>query len=185
MVWKKLGKKGFSVKAPWPVAGEEDKILTRQEQLLRDSLKRFRTQAGKAKKGWSNVSILVSDAYPQWKIDTLTWMQTQYHHGSFSDSFISDLKYWTGTTVADKKMIKFVMQFASFRKKEVEDVGETALDIRLPFDQKAIMTESLSYMKSQLNLADVDIIKLGEDDANVPDRVTENVEPGKPYMWFR
>jgi leucyl-tRNA synthetase len=185
MVWKKLGKTGFAVKAPWPVAEEEDKILTRQAQLMRDSLKRFRTQAGKAKKGWQKSSILVSDVYPQWKIDTLTWMQTQYKDACFSDSFMSDLKDWTAATVADKKMIKFIMQFASFRKREVEDVGETALDILLPFDQKAILSESLSYMKAQLNLADVDIIKLGADDANVPDRIAENVEPGKPFLWMR
>jgi leucyl-tRNA synthetase len=185
MIWKKLGKEGFAIKAPWPVAEEEDKILTRQAQLLRDSLKHFRTLAGKAKKGWEKASILLSDVYPQWKIDTLTWMQEQYKDGSFADSFMNDLKDWSGTTFADKKMIKFIMQFASFRKKEVEDVGEAALDIRLPFDQKAIMSESLSYMKAQLNLTDLDIIKLGEDDVEVPDRITENVGPGKPYLWLR
>lgn len=185
MVWKKLGKEGFAVKAPWPVAESEDKILTRQAQLLRDSLKHFRAQAGKAKKGWKTASILLSDVYPQWKINTLIWLQEHYNGGSFADSFMEDLKDWSGAAIADKKMIKLTMQFASFRKKEVDDVGETALDIRLPFDQKAIMTESLSYIKSQLNLAELDIIKLGEDEADVPERIAENVEPGKPYLWLR
>jgi leucyl-tRNA synthetase len=173
------------VQAPWPVAEPEDKILTRQAQLLRDSLKHFRTQVGKAKKGWEKASILVCDVYPQWKIDTLVWMQTQYKDGSFAESFMKDLKDWSSTAVIDKKMVKLTMQFASFRKKEVEDVGPAALDIRLPFDQAAIMTESLSYMKSQLNLDDLNIIKLGEDDVEVPERVTENVEPGKPHLWLR
>jgi leucyl-tRNA synthetase len=185
MVWKKLGKDGLAVTAPWPVAEAEDKILSRIAQLLRDSLKHFRTQVGKAKKGWEKCSILVCDVYPQWKIDTLVWMQSQYKDGSFSESFMKDLKDWSATAVADKKMVKFTMQFASFRKKEVEDVGETALDIRLPFDQKAIMTESLSYMKSQLNLTELDVISLGQDEAEVPERITENVEPGKPHLWLR
>ena len=184
-MWKKLGKDGFAVRTPWPVAEEEDKILTRRAQFLRDSLKHFRTQVGKAKKGWEEATILTSDVYPQWKIDTLIWMQEQYKAGSFADTFMKDLKDWSGKTVLDKKMVKATMQFASFRKKEVEDAGEMALDIRLPFDQKAVMSESLSYIKSQLNLVDLDIVKLGEDEADVPDRIAENVEPGKPHLWLR
>ena len=48
MIWKKLGKEGLAVKAPWPVADEEDKVLTRQSKFLRESLRYFRAQAGKA-----------------------------------------------------------------------------------------------------------------------------------------
>lgn len=185
MVWKKLGKHGFAVVAPWPITEEEDKLLTRQAQLLRDSLKHFRTQVGKAKKGCDKASILLCNMYPQWKIDTLLWMQTQYKNGGFDDTFMKELKDWSSTSVSDKKMVKFTMQFASFRKKEVEDVGESALDIRLPFDQQAIFSESLSYIKSQLNLPDLDILKLDDNTNEIPERVTENVEPGKPHMWLR
>lgn len=184
MVWKKIGKEGLAVKASWPTAGEEDKILTRQAQLLRDSIKKFRIQVGKAKKGWKSASILVSDVYPQWKIDTLTWMQEQYKDGAFSDSFMKDLKAWSGETF-DKKMIKFVMQFASFRKEEVNDVGEAAMDINLPFDQKLIFVESMKYLKSQLNIEDLDVIKLGDGGAEVPDKAAETVEPGNPGLWLR
>ena len=184
MLWKKMGKEGLAVKAPWPTAEEEDKILTRQAQLLRDSIKKFRTQVGKAKKGWKCASILVSDVYPQWKIDTLTWMQQQYKDGAFPASFMKDLKGWTEGNF-DKKMIKFVMQFASFRKEEVKDVGETAMDIHLPFDQKSIFAESMKYLKSQLNIEDLDVITLGDCDAEVPKNAAEPVEPGKPGLWIR
>ena len=85
------------------------------------------------------------------------------------------------------------MQFVSFRKREVDDVGITALDIRLPFDQRAILEESLQYIQSQLNIESINIIKLKSDgttatvvgDATIPDRIIENVEPGKPYLWIR
>lgn len=127
----------------------------------------------------------MSDVYPQWKIDTLTWMQEQYKDGAFSDSFMKDLKVWSGKNVSDKKMIKFVMQFASFRKKEVEDVGEAAMDIHLPFDQKSIFVQSMNYVKSQLNINDLDIIKMGEDETEVPQKVSEQVEPGQPGLWLR
>ena len=196
MVWKKLGKDGFAVRATWPVAEEENKILTRQAQLLRDALKAFRTLAGKAKKGWTAASILISDDYPQWKIDALLWLQQQCDKetGTFPETIMSDLKEWTASTIKDKKLIKFTMQFVSFRKREVDDVGITALDIRLPFDQKAILEESLQYIQSQLNIESIDIIKLSSDgttaagvvgDTPIPDRIIENVEPGKPYLWIR
>jgi leucyl-tRNA synthetase len=121
----------------------------------------------------------------------LLWMQEQYNQesGSFGESFMKDLKDWSTAAVSDKKMVKFTMQFVSFRKKEVEDVGITALDIRLPFDQTAILLESLSYIQSQLNVAaTIDMIKLEDNDDttnSIPDRIIENVEPGKPYLWFR
>ena len=182
----------MAVKAPWPVAEAEDKILTRVTKFLSDSIRQFRTQAGKAKKDWKKASILVSDVYPQWKIDTLLWMQQQYKSDTktFVDSFMKDLKDWSGANVADKKMIKLVMQFASFRKKEVEDVGDTSMDIQLPFDQEAIITECLKYIEAQINIDDrcsIDIIKVSSDtpEDEVPGRITENVEPGKPYLWFR
>jgi len=183
-MWKKLGKEGFAVKAPWPVAGEEDKLLTRQAVFLRDSLKRFRTQAGKAKKGWTAASLIVSDSYPEWKIKTLKWMQEQYSEDTgFPATFKKDLKGWTGQNVSDKKMIKFTFQFASFIEKEVAEVGKVALDIQLPFDQASILEESMNYMKSQLNLKELDVLK-SEMTEGIPDRVLEQVTPGKPYLWM-
>ena len=186
MVWKKMGKEGLAVRAPWPEAGEEDKILTRQSKFLRDSLKDFRTLAGKAKKGWTKASVLVSDSYPQWKIDTLTWMQEQYKDGAFPTTFMKDLKDWSSKNVSDKKMIKFTMQFASFIMKEVLDVGPMAMDLQLPFDQKEIFEESLKYLQAQLAISDIDILKIDSDEASeVPEKFRENVTPGKPSLWFR
>lgn len=184
-IWKWFGKSNLAIRAPWPMIGEEDKILTRQALLLRDSMKKFRTQVVKAKKGWKQASILISDVYPQWKIDTLTWMQTQYQDGTFASTFIEDLKDWTATTVTDKKMIKLVMQFASFRKREVEEVGVTALDIQLPFNQKEIFIESQKYIKAQLAIEDLDIIMPNDSASSIPEKVLEQVEPGKPHLWCR
>lgn len=185
MVWKKLGKEGFAVKAPWPSADVEDKLLTRQAKFLRDSLKSFRGLAGKAKKGWKTASIVVADNYPQWKIDTLLWMQEQFSEESgFTATFMKDLKTWTGQNVSDKKMIKFTMQFASFMRNEAGDVGKVALDTQLPFDQADIMAGSMQYLKSQLNLSEVDILKV-ESAEGIPGRIMDQITPGKPYLWMR
>lgn len=186
-MWKVLGKEGLAVKALWPVTTEEDKILTRQAKFLRDSLKSFRAQAGKAKKGWTKASIVVSDAYPQWKVDVLRWMQTQYQEATgFPESFMKDLKDWAADSVEDKKLVKLTMQFASFAKKEVEDVGPVAMDTELPFDQKTILDEVVEYVMKQINVPELDVIKLGSSDASdMPDRVAENATPGNPYLWIR
>jgi leucyl-tRNA synthetase len=164
-------------------------LLTRQAKLLRDSIKNFRAQQGKAKKGATKSSILVTDSYPDWKVKALEWMQSKYDPSAgFSSTFMKDLKDWTAENATDKKLIKFTMQFVSFVKKEVEDVGPAAMDTSLPFDQMEIFTGSEQYIKTQLGLQELDFIKLdgGDETATqVPDRVAENVTPGKAYLWIR
>ena len=186
MMWKKLGKEGLVVNAQWPATDPEDKLLTRSAKFLKDALKNFRTIVGKAKKGWTTASILLSDSYPEWQQNVLIWMQSQYEEPTgFAKTFMKDLKDWSGSNIEDKKMIKNTMQFASFIKKEVEDVGAMAMDLQMPFDQKQIMVDSENYIKSQLNLDSVDIISLGVDDTDAPYRVKDNVTPGMPYLWLR
>ena len=188
-LWKAVGKEGLAVKAPWPAIEEEDKLLTRQAKLLRDSIKTFRAQLGKAKKGATKSSILVTDSYPDWKIKALEWMQEQYDATSgFPASFMKDLKGWTNDNVTDKKLIKFTMQFVSFVKKEVEDVGPAAMDTSLPFDQMEVLQGSEMYIKTQLGLEEISFVNIGSDSEaakEVPERVAENVTPGKPYLWTR
>jgi leucyl-tRNA synthetase len=186
MVWVDVGKSGLAVKAPWPMTEDEDKLLTREASFLQNAMKNFRSQAGKAKKGWNEAAILVTDSYPDWKISTLKWMQEQHDGHNFTETFMADLKAWSAKNISDKKLVKFTMQFAAFVKKEVEEVGAVAMDTELPFDQKAILEVSEAYIKAQLELADVKFINLGSDEAGkqVPDRIAENVTPGKPYLWL-
>lgn len=117
-------------------------------------------------------------------------MQEQYKAAgnTFPKSFKGDLKKWASSNIEDKKLMKNVMQFVSFIKKEAEDVGEMAMDVKLPFDQMAVLESSESYIKAQLNLEEISFIKLDGDDekaADVPDRIKDNVSPGRPYLWLR
>ena len=113
-------------------------------------------------------------------------MQTQYDKasGTFSDSFMKDLKDWTANNVPDKKKIKLTMQFVSFMKREVEDVGEMGMDIKCSFDQLAILNESLAYIKSQLSM-EIGVGRADDPELAVPDRTVEQVMPGKPVLWIR
>lgn len=152
---------------------------------MRRMLKLFRGKVGKTKKGWTKGTILITNDYVEWKVDVLKWMKTQYTPGeNFSASFMKDLKGWAAENVSDKKMVKLAMQFGSFRKNEVEDVGDAALDIQLPFDQKSIFVESLKYLKAQLGVEELDVMDLSEA-ADVPAKVADDVEPGNPVLWLR
>ena len=46
--------------------------------------------------------------------------------------------------------------------------------------------QSVAYLKSQLYLKDIDVVKTDDAEANadVPDRLKENVVPGKAHLWF-
>jgi leucyl-tRNA synthetase len=186
-VWKALGKDGFAIKAPWPTVGEEDKMLTRQAKFLRDTLKRFRNSTVKAKKGWTKASIIVSDAYPEWKVNMLQWMQEQYSAESgFAKTFMKDMKTWSGQNVKEKKLMSETMKFASFTQKEVEEVGVMAMEVHLPFDQKAILDTMSDYIQKQINVPELDVIRLGSEEASeVPERNAGLSSPGKPCIWFR
>jgi leucyl-tRNA synthetase len=186
-LWKDIGKTGLAVKAPWPTVGEEDKLLTRQAKFLRDSLKNFRTAAGKAKKGWKTATILVAEDYPEWKVNALLWMQSQYDNtaGSFPSTVMKDLKMWTNENVSNKKQKGLTMQFVSFVMGEVREVGEVAMDIKCPFDQFAILGESLDYIKSQLGLEELGVGRVDDQELSVPERTSQNVTPGKPVLWMR
>lgn len=184
-MWKQMDKQGFAVNAAWPIADEEDKILSRQAKFLRDALKSFRTTVGKAKKSFNESTVLVTDSYPEWKANILVWMQSVYDNG-FPNDFMAQLKNWSGANISDKKLIKLAMQFASFTKKEVEEVGPAVMDTTLPFDQRSILEESVAYLKSQLNLENVNVIRIDDTDesSHVPDRTKDNVVPGKAVLWL-
>jgi leucyl-tRNA synthetase len=165
-------------------------LLTRQAKFLRDTLKTFRAQAGKAKKGATKGSVVITDSYPAWKIKVLMWMNEKYNpdKNSFPDTFMKELKGWAAENAEDKRMIKLTMQFVSFVKKEVEEVGPAAMDTTLPFDQLEILKGSERYLKKQLVIEDLDFIRVGGDDdagEEIPERIVENVSPGKPHLWMR
>jgi leucyl-tRNA synthetase len=183
-LWASIGKEGLAVKAPWPIADPEDKLLTRQAKFLQDALKKFRQQVGKAKKGYTTVSVCVTNCYAQWKVDVLKHLQSQYSEGiGFPDTLMKDMKKWSAENAPDKKMIKDVMQFASFMKDEANDVGAIALDLELPFDQCAILEDTIPYLKAQLDLPNLDVVDLDKAEG-IPDRVVSNVAPGRPYLWM-
>jgi len=184
-LWSKIGKEGTVVKAPWPIADTEDKILSRQAKFLRDSLKKFRGIMGKTKKEWKSASILYTNSYPEWKENVLKHMQDQYSDDAgFPATFMKDMKKWCAQNVTDKRMIKDVMQFSSFVKNESDEVGGVAMDLELSFDQAATFEVSLIYLRTQLNIPELNILDLNAAE-DIPERIFGMVSPGTPHLWIR
>jgi len=186
-MWTALGKGGLAVKAPWPVAQPENKVLTGEAKFLSDTMKNFRILHGKAKKGANRGTIVIGESYPDWKVDVLKFMHSSFNFEtmSFPESFIPDLKQWTAE-FSDKKLVKQSMQFAAFIKKEVSDVGPAAMDLQMPYDQRSVITASAKYITKQLGLVEnVKVLVLGDHGCEaVPDRVQELATPGRPYLWM-
>lgn len=183
------GNKGLVVHAPWPnQTSVEDKLLSRQASFLRDAVKNCRQQSIKQSSPKKpNTKILVTNSYPTWKINTLHFMHEQFNSetNKFPSDFMKQLKTWSATNVTDKKMIKFTMQFASWMKREVEEVGPMAMDINVPYNQFDILQNNLKYISAQINKENVEVYELSDgNNADIPDKVLENVSPGRPYLWL-
>ena len=138
--------------------------------------------------GNADRAAVVTDSYPEWKVAALLWMQEQYSGSNFPATFMKDLKGKAGDFVDDKKMIKLVMQFVSYVRDEVKEVGPAAMETTLPFDQMEILKGSEEYIKTQLGIQELTFGKLDSDDEivkDVPDRIVGSVLPGKPSLWIR
>jgi len=188
-LWQQHIKEGLVVHAPWPnQTAEEDKLLSRQASFLRDAVKNFRAQSLKqASPKKPNTKILVTDSYPTWKINTLHFMHEQFNNetNTFPSDFMKQLKTWTNSNITDKKMIKFTMQFASWMKREVEEVGAMAMDINMPYNQYDILKNNLKYISAQIKRENVEVCEVGDGNtAGAPDKIFENVTPGRPYLWL-
>merc|ERR1711862_53429 len=101
-----------------------------------------------------------TNSYPTWKVNTLHFMHEQYNtnENKFESDFMKQLKTWSGKNITDKKMIKFTMQFASWMKREVEDVGPMAMDINVPYNQMDILQSNLKYISAQIKRENVEVM---------------------------
>eukprot|EP00953_Heterococcus_sp_UTEX-ZZ885_P015015 8475-Heterococcus_DN1.PRE.1 len=82
------------------------------------------------------------------------------------------------------------MQFAAFVKAAYDEIGVAALDLTMPYDQAAILTENLSYMQSSLQLTELTLHLASEPSCPGGERVVSGVSPGHPALsehdgWMR
>ena len=103
----------------------------------------------------------------------------------FPSTLIQDMKVFVDArsdfSAQEKKL---AMQFGAFMRNEANDRGIGALAARLDFNQRDILVENAAYIKSTLNLSNLEFYNIEDDAANLPNskdkKKWEAAVPGKP-----
>ncbi|RHY87939.1 hypothetical protein DYB35_007506, partial [Aphanomyces astaci] len=174
--WKLLGHAdSFVANAACPaVTGPTDFTLLRAGDFLTKSLKHFRDAVMKGdavkgkkkpaaivepKKPPTHAHVYLANEFPSWQQTVLTFMATLFDKAtkSFPADFMAKLKVLLNSHDALKKMTKNVMQFASFVKADAELRGQDAIELSMPFDQKAVLESNKLYLLKSLDLQDISV----------------------------
>ncbi|KAG5179721.1 leucyl-tRNA synthetase [Tribonema minus] len=184
-VWGELlGKTGSVLRAGWPAAGAVDVWTSSAFLFLQKSLRNFRNTVGKSKTPPTKGQVLVAMEYPQWKKETLLYLQSvpKTESGAFPDDFMAGLRAFAAQKNFDKKQQQGLMQFAAFVRAQYDEAGPSALDVTLPYDQRAVLEENLEYARSALALEVLTIHIVGEDGCPGNERLWQLTSPGHPVI---
>lgn len=186
-VWKLLGKTGSVRRALWPVSGKIDEIALKQNDYFNATAHTFRLKREvhmKPKKKGSTEKIpaptkaiiQVAQAYPEWKQRILTLVKPNYETGTPDDK--ADLKLISADEES-KKHIKKAMPFLAGIRDQFKAQGISALDLKLPYDEKAFLESNAEYLKSTLDVKELEI-KYADEDTISKDKCS----PGQPNISF-
>eukprot|EP01114_Cavostelium_apophysatum_P006251 TRINITY_DN1749_c0_g1_i1.p1 TRINITY_DN1749_c0_g1~~TRINITY_DN1749_c0_g1_i1.p1 ORF type:complete len:679 (-),score=245.98 TRINITY_DN1749_c0_g1_i1:43-2079(-) len=186
-IWKMIGKTGTVRKTPFPVAGAVDLVVLQQKHYLYRILHEFRVKRDlymKPKKKGSNepvpapskASIAVAANFVEWKQKVLNMLRPFYENKNYEDKAV------LAVLTADaelKKNIKKVMPFVVSIKEQNKIHGMSALDVKLPFDEKAFLQSNFDFIKKSVEVNDLEIIEADEQMVN-----SERSSPGDPSIMF-
>lgn len=196
-IWKLLGKTGFISNALWPVAHEVDFSLLRAGDFLNKTTRHFREALtkGNQKKGKGKAAapadttkpthahVYLSNEFPAWQQKVLIFMASVFDASKeFPADFMKLLKDQIAQDDELKKITKNVMQFAAFVKEEASVRGQEALELRMPYDQKAVLESCKLYLVRSLELQDIAFYYVNEEIPGVDAKKLETATPGKPAI---
>ncbi|GMP62036.1 hypothetical protein CsSME_00024290 [Camellia sinensis var. sinensis] len=184
-VWNDLLKKNsLVIKAGFPEADLPDLTLQKANKYLQDTIvsmrKLLQKQVSGSKKAKVNVSslqskpmvglIFVNEQYDGWKRECLNILRSKFDNATCSFAPHQEIvkalqESEIGREANFKQIQKLCMPFLKFKKDEVIDVGVQALDLRLPFGEKAVLEENSELVKRQLGLERLEILSIVDPDA--------------------
>ncbi|KAL7258615.1 hypothetical protein ACSBR1_004686 [Camellia fascicularis] len=184
-VWNDLLKKNsLVIKAGFPEADLPDLTLQKANKYLQDTIvsmrKLLQKQVSGSKKAKVNVSslqnkpmvglIFVNEQYDGWKRECLNILRSKFDNATCSFAPHQEIvkalqESEIGQEANFKQIQKLCMPFLKFKKDEVIDVGVQALDLRLPFGEKAVLEENSELVKRQLGLERLEILSIADPDA--------------------
>lgn len=181
-----LGREGSVLAAGWPKTGEVDTILASAYQYLQKAIRNFRVIIGKAKPGYKSANIFMATEYPQWKQDTLLHLQKlrSENNGVLPPDFIKGLRTFAAAQNFPKKQQEGLMQFAAYIKQQSDTIGPSALDTSMAYDEKAILLDSVEYIRVVLGMDTLSIHTVGEENCPGNEKSWANATPGNPVLYL-
>jgi len=155
---------GLVVEQLWPKLPEEDRMLTRKASILRSALRNFRLEkdkSGKPAKGkdplpTNKATIFVAKEYlpfQQTVLKALDEIELDENNEPVEKDYMRKFQAHPDIKAIPKDQAKGVMPFANFViKGDVKTRGKEALELELPFDERAMLEERKDVIMRQLKI---------------------------------
>lgn len=193
-LWTLLGKSESIMSARWPEAGKVDLTLLKESEYLttvthefRVRLKKMMDMRGKKSARSETFSrpeygvLYVAQAYPEWQHRTLTKLREMYNEADSSLPPNKEVLEALKSCDFLKGHMKKLMPFVQHVKEMLAEKGREALDLTLPFDERATLERNLNYLVRSLDLKEIWV----EEATMSPDaKIREDCTPGKPLSVF-
>jgi len=209
-IWTNLLKQQGSVlNSGWPQGQEPDFIMQRAAQYIEDLIPSMRALKSKAempprKKGAGppptpvkvvHGDMFVAERFGGWQEGVLLALQGAFNKETKSfppdviNRVVEAMKVHESMAGKSEKEVKATtLPFAKLKVEEATKGGLQVLDVRLPFDELALLNNYMSYLKRALNLESLEVHLTTDTEAlqkaSIPINVA-NVYPATPAVAFR
>jgi len=155
---------GLVVEQLWPKLPAEDRMLTRKASILRSALRNFRLEKDKSAKpakgkdppATNKATIFVAKEYlpfQQTVLKVLDEIELDENNEPVEKDYMRKVQAHPDIEAIPKDQKKGVMPFANFViKGDVKARGKEALELELPFDERAMLEERKDVIMRQLKI---------------------------------
>jgi len=198
--WSLLGKKGSVLDARYPEPTVPvDASIVSQGLHVYDKVPHdfILLQMKAAKMGTPESGVVyIAKSYPAWKVTVLKILRDIHAKGKVplcsadlmktDDTAKAQWKEIMAALMADaslKPFAKHLGPFAAFKRDDASVVGAGAFEAAAPFDELALLSENLEYLKDKLK---VDLTLSLAEELKAPEHkeAAETAQPGKPAIHY-
>ncbi|DBA71743.1 TPA: hypothetical protein ACH3X2_011015 [Trebouxia sp. C0005] len=204
-VWRsKLHEEGSVLTAGWPQAPQPNTTLQGAAMYMQERIEALRRDIdkhgkAKVKKGQQpppaakvmHADLFVSERFTGWRERVLTNLsqlysqQTRGFPADVSEQMVARMKAEPSlSSMKEQELKKTVMPFAQMRMKEANLLGPDVVNVRLVFDEAAVLRENQEYLQRTLDLQSIAVHMTTDDAAQRHDLAEKlsTAEPGKPLV---
>ncbi|WPT12113.1 Leucine--tRNA ligase, cytoplasmic [Picochlorum sp. SENEW3] len=213
-IWRNLLKKdGFIIKAGWPKQEPIDLILQSMATYIESTIAHLRKsiiraeQPPKARKGEPAapppspvcaLELVVPSEYGGWQAKALDILKGIFEEHTAAGSpngkkfpdglmglIMSKVRQDKEFLDMGQKAIKAtIMPFFKTKADNAEITGIQSLDIKLPFDEFAILTENAKYLERSLKLDSISVRSITYEQQQHENDLIKSAAPGSPAALF-